>query len=240
MTEPSDIETWPVCDFLITFFSSGFPMDKAIRYIKLRKPVCINDLPLQKVFWDRRLVLAILDAIGVRTPNRVEVNRDGGPRLDAEIVQEIESRLGIKLDLNRSAPEVDYSDPESIKVDGKVLKKPFVEKPVSGEDHNINIYFGNGKGGRRLFRKVPMLLQDYVRGLIAIPRLATNRRHWTLTSFTRAPTDRSSTKNSSRPRTAKTSRSTPSARTCTTPRPVNRRLSTEWSDGTRTARRSAT
>lgn len=129
-------------------------MDKAIRYIKLRKPVCINDLPLQKVFWDRRLVLAILDAIGVPTPKRVEVNRDGGPRLDAEIVQEVESRLGIKLDLKRTVPEVEVEDDTGIKVDGKVLKKPFVEKPVSGEDHNINIYFGHGKGGRRLFRKV--------------------------------------------------------------------------------------
>lgn len=45
----SDVENWPVCDFLISFFSTGFPMDKAIRYVNLRNPIPINDLPLQKV-----------------------------------------------------------------------------------------------------------------------------------------------------------------------------------------------
>lgn len=29
-----------------------------------------------------------------------------------------------------------------------------VEKPFDGDDHNINIYYGFGKGSRRLFRKI--------------------------------------------------------------------------------------
>ncbi|KAI8443491.1 histidine phosphatase superfamily-domain-containing protein [Phakopsora pachyrhizi] len=130
-------------------------MDKAIRYVKLRNPIPINDLPLQKIFWDRRLVLAILDRIGVPTPSRIELNRDGGPRLDPEVAREVKERFGIDLNLPRKTPQsIEVVNDSALIVDGKRIEKPFVEKPVSGEDHNINIYFGYGNGGRKLFRKI--------------------------------------------------------------------------------------
>ncbi|PLW44537.1 hypothetical protein PCANC_08115 [Puccinia coronata f. sp. avenae] len=150
-----DVENWPVCDFLISFFSTGFPMDKAIRYVNLRNPIPINDLPLQKLFWDRRLVLAILDKIDVPTPKRCELNRDGGPKVDKQVASEIERRFGLKLNTPRPPPQsFQVQNDTALLIDGVRMEKPFVEKPVSGEDHNINIYFGGGKGGRKLFRKI--------------------------------------------------------------------------------------
>lgn len=47
------IEAWPICQCLLAFFSLGFPLDKAIAYWKLRKPVLINDLEAQYDLLDR-------------------------------------------------------------------------------------------------------------------------------------------------------------------------------------------
>ncbi|KAH7401036.1 histidine phosphatase superfamily-domain-containing protein [Phaeosphaeria sp. MPI-PUGE-AT-0046c] len=160
------VENWPVCDFLISFFSDGFPLDKAIAYVRLRKPFCVNDLPMQQVLWDRRLCLGILDKINVPTPRRIDVSRDGGPRLQSpDFAKSVYERTGLKLDGPEDGTGGGVQPPKqveliddgnTIRVDGVTLTKPFVEKPVSGEDHNIHIYFHkkDGGGGRRLFRKV--------------------------------------------------------------------------------------
>lgn len=148
------VENWPTCDFLISFFSSGFPLDKAISYVKLRKPFIINDLMMQKVLWDRRLCLQVLGAAKVQTPPRLEISRDGGPRVDDELKTKLLTR-GVDVKPIK-APKWRMIDDDTLEVDGKIMTKPFVEKPVDGEDHNIFIYYHskNGGGGRRLFRKV--------------------------------------------------------------------------------------
>ncbi|KAM0720647.1 hypothetical protein Q7P37_004784 [Cladosporium fusiforme] len=161
-----NVENWPVCDFLISFFSDGFPLEKAIAYVKLRNPYCVNDLPMQTVLWDRRMCLGILDKLEVPTPKRLAINRDGGPvLLSTDIAKTVESLTGLKLEGSDDGrgggeePPVDVhmeDDNDTLVVDGQRLSKPFVEKPVSGEDHNINIYYpkSQGGGGRRLFRKI--------------------------------------------------------------------------------------
>jgi inositol hexakisphosphate/diphosphoinositol-pentakisphosphate kinase len=135
-----------------------------VAYVELRKPVCVNDLPLQKIFWDRRVVLQILDKIGVPTPARLECNRDGGPQLDKGIADQIQQSLGVRVDKPRPTSDFSMEDEDTIVVDGKKMHKPFVEKPVSGENHNVNIYFPKSKGGgaRRLFRKVSNYLRPPV------------------------------------------------------------------------------
>lgn len=52
---------------------------------------------------------------------------------------------------------------DSVEVNGFLFNKPFVEKPVSAEDHNIYIYYPTSAGGgsQRLFRKVESSLAVY-------------------------------------------------------------------------------
>lgn len=155
-----NIENWPTCDFLILFFLTGFPLDKAIQYANYRKPYMINDLVLQKTLWDRRLVLSILNHAGVPTPQRLEISRDGGPSINKELRDKL-VEVGLPADqvdalTNQTEPEWHMVDPDTLSVGGQVMKKPYVEKPVDGEDHNVYIYYPQltGGGGRRLFRKI--------------------------------------------------------------------------------------
>lgn len=164
------IEEWPNCDFMISFFSNGFPLDKAIDYANLRKPFLINDLVMQKVLWDRRLCLRLLEASGVRTPYRLEISRDGGPGtfISDQLKQKLISK---KVNVDEvKEPNWKMLDADTLEVDGKLMTKPFVEKPVDGEDHNVYIYFhtNQGGGGRRLFRKVGNKSSEFDPGLTMI------------------------------------------------------------------------
>ena len=70
------IETWPVVEVLISFFSKGFPTAKALEYVKLRKPFMINDLEMEATLNDRRKVYTLLKEQGIDVPRHVFVSRD--------------------------------------------------------------------------------------------------------------------------------------------------------------------
>ena len=123
--------------------------------------------------------------MGVPTPQRLEVNRDGGPSLESPSLADHVYRFnGVRLDgpgngigggmeVTREVALVDNGD--TLLVDGAILRKPFVEKPIGGEDHNICIYFPQsyeGGGGRKLFRKIGNKSSEWDSKLI-VPRAIT-------------------------------------------------------------------
>ncbi|XP_007906668.1 inositol hexakisphosphate and diphosphoinositol-pentakisphosphate kinase 2 isoform X8 [Callorhinchus milii] len=132
LNEP--VENWPVCDCLISFHSKGFPLDKAVAYAKLRNPVLINDLNMQYYIQDRREVYRILQEEGIDLPRYAVLNRDPDKPDECSLVE----------------------GDDHVEVNGEVFQKPFVEKPVSAEDHNVYIYYPTSAGGgsQRLFRKI--------------------------------------------------------------------------------------
>ncbi|KAJ1814497.1 inositol hexakisphosphate and diphosphoinositol-pentakisphosphate kinase [Coemansia sp. RSA 2598] len=151
-----EIDQWPTCDFLISFFSAGFPLEKALQYTRLRKPFSVNSLVRQFLLLDRRLVLQMLRHAGVPTPTHLVVSRDGGPDVPATVRRVVEQRLGLSLSSFDHEPRVEMVDEDTLRIGGAVMRKPFVEKPCDAEDHNIYIYYASWQGGgvRRLFRKV--------------------------------------------------------------------------------------
>lgn len=143
---------------------------------------------MQALLWDRRCVLALLDHLKVPTPRRLVVSRDGGPKVDPELARQVEASLGLVIQSPMPTPEVSMrADGDAIIVDGVEMEKPFVEKPASGEDHNVYIYFKGG-GGRRLFRKVHLgtLIHINVLTSISPARLETNPVNRIPLSTTRA------------------------------------------------------
>uniref|UniRef100_A0A3B5BIW1 Inositol hexakisphosphate and diphosphoinositol-pentakisphosphate kinase n=1 Tax=Stegastes partitus TaxID=144197 RepID=A0A3B5BIW1_9TELE len=128
------VERWPLCDCLISFHSKGFPLDKAVEYAKLRNPLLINDLNMQYFIQDRREVYRILQEEGIDLPRYAVLNRDPDNPEECNLVE----------------------GEDHVEVNGEVFPKPFVEKPVCAEDHNVYIYYPTSAGGgsQRLFRKI--------------------------------------------------------------------------------------
>lgn len=99
----------------------------------------------------------MLQGVGVPTPSSAWANRDIPDCHSEEVIKGVKESLGI--DLSPAAFPLDtfqQLDDDTIKIGDKILKKPFVEKPASGEDHNVYIYYPKSAGGgaRKLFRKV--------------------------------------------------------------------------------------
>lgn len=149
------VETWPMCDVLIAFFSKGYPIDKVKSYVKTRNiKFNLNNLDMQKLLQDRRRVYDLLEASGIDVPKHVYLSRDGyvstgtgsgNKKLQQEKVEngqimneEVDNKQNMGEDIL-----VEFDD--HIEINGISIHKPFVEKPANAEDHNISIYYPTSK-----------------------------------------------------------------------------------------------
>eukprot|EP01138_Halocafeteria_seosinensis_P009466 gb/GECG01009674.1/.p1 GENE.gb/GECG01009674.1/~~gb/GECG01009674.1/.p1 ORF type:complete len:1580 (+),score=253.46 gb/GECG01009674.1/:1-4740(+) len=139
-------EEWPIVDCLISFFSTGFPLEKAEAYVRLRRPFCVNDIHAERVLRDRRKFYEVLKQHNIPTPRQLLLNMDDDP-----------------------PPQI-REDEDSLEINGEKLSKPFVEKPVDAEDHNVYIYYPRRLGGgcKRLFRKVQNKSSEFYRDINTI------------------------------------------------------------------------
>eukprot|EP00934_Nitzschia_sp_Nitz4_P000211 Nitzschia sp. Nitz4//scaffold133_size116822//59458//63473//NITZ4_003808-RA/size116822-processed-gene-0.32-mRNA-1//1//CDS//3329535399//211//frame0 len=137
------VEAWPKCQVLIAFFSKGYPLEKVKEYVELTRPFILNDLNMQTVLKDRRKVYDLLQDSGIDVPRHVFLSKD----------DYVSTGMG-DGDGRRSRLVQEFDD--HIIVNGVTIHKPFVEKPVDADDHNIAIYYPTSAGGgcKKLFRKI--------------------------------------------------------------------------------------
>jgi len=141
----SPIGKWPIVDCILSYYSTGFPLEKTIQYCNLRNPYQINDLKIQEMLQDRRFVNQILEMNGIPTPKSISMYRDSQ-----------------NINISQLVEKEDY-----IEIDGKRIYKPFIEKPFNSEDHNNYIYYPKSQGGgcRKLFRKIGNNSSEYLKDL---------------------------------------------------------------------------
>ncbi|KHG11412.1 ppip5k2 [Gossypium arboreum] len=108
--------------------------DRVILEDPIERPFLVNELEPQHLLHDRRKVYERLEMFGISVPRYALVNRE-------EPYQELDYFI---------------EDEDYVEVHGNRFWKPFVEKPVDGDDHSIMIYYPSSAGGgmKELFRKV--------------------------------------------------------------------------------------
>ncbi|GIX62750.1 histidine acid phosphatase [Babesia caballi] len=147
------ITEWPVVECLIAFYSTNFPLEKAIDYVKRYKPIVLNDVERQRVFKSRLDVYKELQACHIPHPNYLVVDHEA-----------------VKQGKATFEEHYDYIVYNNVKIN-----KPFIEKSLDADDHNNWIYYPTNTGGgcKKLFRKVHDRSSRYCADVHAVRRNGT-------------------------------------------------------------------
>lgn len=128
------VEEWPIAQVIVPLVSEKFPLDRALSYVRLRRPMVVNDLSAHITLRDRIATREMLMLAGIPVAKGIIYDSEMGDRrvLKGDVLM-IYTRTG--------------------ELRGKI-RKPFVEKPADAENHEIYIYYASEGGARRLHRKV--------------------------------------------------------------------------------------
>lgn len=128
------VHTWPISDVVIPLYSSGFPLRNMLRYVSLRSPLLVNNLHLQPLMQDRRVIRRVLMRAGIPVAKAVVVDRTAGDT----VMQS--GRNGNTLVVMKKSSSHNNSHNRKKKTTTTtktvIMEKPFVEKPVDPEDHS--------------------------------------------------------------------------------------------------------
>ncbi|KAK2951193.1 putative Inositol hexakisphosphate and diphosphoinositol-pentakisphosphate kinase [Blattamonas nauphoetae] len=144
------ITEWPLCDVLLSFFSDGFPLEKAIQYVKLRNPFQINDLEGQVDLFRRDTIYQKLSAHSIPIPVYAVVYRNEYGEPDPYCIP------------------IDHGD--FLIIGQQIIHKPCMEKPLYSENHDIWLHYpaSHGGGVRKLFRKIGNMSSQFDRTVTTI------------------------------------------------------------------------
>lgn len=156
---------WPQVDALIAFYSRGFPLHKVRAYVDLTQPFLVNDLEMQCVMRNRAAVYNVLKSQNIPQPQTIVCDRERGDGAmilgDRLVVSKLKSTgtditgaRSLTCDCDRGVCEIcKPSKSFGCSADDRMtMCKPFVEKPLNADDHNVYVYYP-GHVVRQLFRK---------------------------------------------------------------------------------------
>jgi len=168
------VNQWTPCDAILCYHCSDFPIDRAIDYIHHMKHThnhcrsgrssrsndgdCpffdLNHVELQRnVLLNRKTMYEYLQSIHVPLPhpffiitnNHHESQNHSSNHNHHHSSQNNSENNHHHCEIIENANWIEYN--------GVRLMKPFVEKPLDANNHNIFIYLENDSGCRKLFRK---------------------------------------------------------------------------------------
>ena len=132
-----EIENWPIVESMIVFFSTGFPFNKVLDYIKLRKPFLVNDFESQKIFWDRREIAKKLKEYNIPTPESLIIDR--GEIIDNDGDNEL------SIELNTTPERIKMIDNYFKDKENNLVNDINDYKKINKNDYNFNNYWNDAQ-----------------------------------------------------------------------------------------------